>query len=180
MTFSFFFLCLSLAGRRGDRCAFAALRLYHTYKIKLNSSPKSECFSNSPNKTIVPHYILRSEKISDISYFFCYTCVVFPKSRPRKSVISVKLVLSLCLRCEACPELVPKVRSRMGRMDLWLNIIEFSESSVSGVYPEFIPESCSPDSQQGNVSSLDFLSGVAKKIRAICGSKPPISPKLTK
>ncbi len=38
----------------------------------------------------------------------------------------------------------------------WLNIIEFSEFSVSGVYPEFIPESCSPDSQQGNVSSLDF------------------------
>ncbi len=43
-----------------------------------------------------------------------------------------------------------------------LNIIEFSESSVPGVYPEFIPESCSPDSQQGNVSSLDFLSGVSK------------------
>ncbi len=40
---------------------------------------------------------------------------------------------------------------------------KFSDSSVPGVYPEFIPESCSPDSQQGNVSSLDFLSGVAKK-----------------
>jgi len=35
---------------------------------------------------------------------------------------------------KACPELVPKVRSRMGRMDPWLNIIEFSESSVLGVY----------------------------------------------
>jgi hypothetical protein len=35
-------------------------------------------------------------------------------------------------------------------------MIEFSEFSVPGVYPEFIPESCSPDSQQGNVSSLDF------------------------
>ena len=35
--------------------------------------------------------------------------------------------LSLCPRYVACPELVPKVRSRM---DPWLNIIEFSESSV--------------------------------------------------
>ncbi len=48
------------------------------------------------------------------------------------------------------------------RVNSWLNIIEFSEFSVSGVYPEFIPESCSPDSQQGNVSplALEFTLGV--------------------
>ncbi len=50
----------------------------------------------------------------------------------------------------------------MNPLNPWLNTIEFSVFSVPGVYPEFIPESCSPDSQQGNVSSLalEFTLGV--------------------
>jgi len=31
--------------------------------------------------------------------------------------------------------------------------------SLSGVYPELVPGCCSPDSQQGNASSLAFLPG---------------------
>ncbi len=35
----------------------------------------------------------------------------------------------------------------------------YPNDRFAGVYPEFIPENCSPGSQQGNVSLLAFLSG---------------------
>ncbi len=41
-----------------------------------------------------------------------------------------------------------------------------SPSLCPGVYPEFIPGNCSPDSQQGKNYSLDFLQG------AFCPSPP--------
>ncbi len=41
-------------------------------------------------------------------------------------------------------------------MNPWLNIIEFSEFSVSGVYPELVPGVCLLAFLPGDVSSLDF------------------------
>jgi len=39
---------------------------------------------------------------------------------------------------------------------------------AKGVYPEFIPESCSLDLQQGNVRSLAFLSGANRRQAQYC------------